>query len=506
MTIKKIFALIFLCSAFFSAVHSETYEEVEKKYLSAYNNLTARDRKALEAAHKQIMDLSDKNIRMIVMQGTYDSLPAYCKKSASASTSTATAPKATSSSPQARIANLKNENTRIAEVTNIISTYTFKGSGTKTDPLLISEPWELYALTASWNSKDDHFDSIKLGDGKKVYSANVEYIKLTKDLDFEDSLPITDFDKFSGVFDGDNFAIKNLKSTTLIFRKIEQGGIVKNLRIENTKFSPDKRIYSHPSPFCENLEGSLINCAFDGSLNFSESYDIAYSAEGSGYAIGCVSNNSSGTKALAENVKTFGCGTSSSNAAKLNDEISNWNALYYGLKNHSANSHIVSSNGKLTIAKGEPAKKAVPNRSAPGEARFSNILNAFFRYDNGGGRRTAIIENIAPFFHGTYYPTDSKFSITPSSQKANRYIFKVYEKQIDGSYKETVLDPKNATVVQIFNKNGGKYIHLRYAGYREILLYTKGSYIGANMKFSQAEYIENPTANDVAGFISSGLW
>jgi len=521
--LKKIFSIIFLFFVGFSFVYSETYEQVEKKYLSAYNNLTAQDRKAIESAHKQIMAIADKNIRMMVMSGTYDSLPAYCKKSSSSSsaksstnTKATTSTSTTTASSKNRMANLKNANTRKNELMNIISTHTFNGQGTANAPLLISEAWELYALTGSWNSRDDHYDSIKVGNGEKLYTSNVSYIKLTKDLDFENSLPFLDFDTFEGVFDGNNFAIKNVKSDYILFKKILRNGIVKNLKIENANFTiTDTNYYSHPSPFCDYLEGTLINCVFDGKFSFTKTYyDIAYSSEGNACAIGCVSNNSSQASSLANNVKLIGCGTSSSNPSSLNDEISNWNALHSSTTQFLAKNHIVSSGKKLTIEKGEPTQKTVSNKPIPRDAKFSNIATGYFRYDKN---RNAIVENIGSPFESEYWTTGSRIALIPNGKTINlgsaskkgtapTFILKLYEKQIDGSYKETILDSNKAHVVHLYNSRNSKMLHIRYKGTKELLLYTNGSLNGSNLKFSQSQYIEFPSEKEINSIISSGSW
>lgn len=548
MKLSKIIAVCVLICCL-SSGFAKTYEELEAEFYRLLEIVPSSTKKYLETSWDSVKAIEDKEIKKMILENTINTMPAdilnqlHSNGSSSGSTTAATAaaPKTTTSSVTMStkdiMKKLANKNTYLDQVQYLVANHVFNGAGTIDDPILLSEAWEMITIAYCSTAKDDRFDSIKTTGSGKIMPHSLCF-KQTKDLDFggynfvwnnyfDESESI--YDATSTVFDGNGFAIKNLTATAPLFYNISVNGLIKNLRLENADMNIQSG-YSHPSPFCEYLEGVLLNCSFEGKFNAESktSYDFAYSREQTGVVVGCVVTNSAASRGAGQGITvkaSVGSSQRSVNVNTLNDELSTWNALYYKNKNYLVENHFVMESGKAKLRSGAPAAKTIPNKSAPSGAIFSNAHSVTVStigkevYYSGFGfpGGTTILD----------WTSDSRLSfetngktIDQRGKKYPAYTLTLYTRQADGSYKSRVLDDKTAFVTDYFysGKNRGLYVRWASGGYFTLLLNQDAEnslgklYIGSSdnaiygMKIPAADRKELPAANTVKSLISSTQW
>ena len=384
-----------------------------------------------------------------------------------------------------QLKNYKMDGNTIAQLS---VTYRFNGLGTKESPFLISEPMELIIAGVVSNSMDDRFMDIYDENGDSIGPVNACY-KLVKDLDFTKypwdkpigNVAYRDQFPFTGVLDGDGHAISNLTGYAPLVECIDVNGVVKNLIIKNANIKLDKR-FNNGSPFCENNNGAIVSCSFDGSLEgVNNVYNIAYSKTKAGMAVCCFANNRKGKTSDFKDVKTFGCDKNLSDG-QLNDVLSTWNALYVYNGDTSLNSFMHVESGKLVY--GKTKDKSIPAKRLFGDSRMFKYAYSIQLSRNLFGSATKVyIDNLRLPEKTTLdmWTSDAKVklqanggSVSVGNTTVDTYSLSVNVKQADGSYKNIVLDDKNAYVGEAFDCGTVKGLTVFYdAGSSQITLLTE---------------------------------
>lgn len=141
------------------------------------------------------------------------------------------------------------------------------GTGTEDDPYQISsvEEWQLFRF--------------RVGVQNHIAYRSAWY-ELTQDLDFSQQ-PVNAtqlIDNFSGVLDGNGYAIRNLSARSManygelgLFKKVSAGGVIKNLHLENVNITGGNDVGS----LVGLLEDStLSNCTVSGTLKSENSSGV----------------------------------------------------------------------------------------------------------------------------------------------------------------------------------------------------------------------------------------
>lgn len=193
---------------------------------------------------------------------------------------------------------------KIHDKSNGVMTKSLKGAGATVEAGVIYTMPELsYAATATESlimTAADFVDFITLANGESGYDKWVNAdgeVKLGADIDLA-GVTFPQIDAFGGKFNGQGFALKNMESTLPIFHEIVQGGVLKNLVIDQScKFTPDLTTsYTHMAVIVGIGRGLIDGCVNNSDVIITGSLVNASTRFGcivaSGYALirNCVNN------------------------------------------------------------------------------------------------------------------------------------------------------------------------------------------------------------------------
>lgn len=485
MKMKRIVvAMVVLFTACVSCL-AQTDAQIRAKFQKLIDAMpTAMQKKQMEQNRDMILNIKDPNARKQI----YEMLTGSVVQTEKVIEEQNNPPE--KNSGIVKTEQLKNYKTDGKTIEQLSVTYRFKGRGTKENPFLISEPMELIIAGVVSNSMDDRYLYIYDEKGNSIGPVNACY-KLVKDLDFSKypwdkpigNVAYRDEYPFTGVLDGDGHTISNLTGYAPLIECIDVNGVVKNLIIKNANIKLDKR-FSNASPFCESNNGAIVACSFEGSLEgVNNFYNIASSNNKNGMAVCCFANNKKGKSTDFKDIKIFGCDKNLSDK-QLNDILSTWNALYVYNGDTYLNSLMNVKSGKLVY--GKPKKKDIPANSARDKS-----MTFHYAYSLVVSRNLFQLEDkvyldnlLLPIDDLSLFTSDFYVALEPNggsvvveNKKLDTYRLTIYSKQENGTFKPTVLDEGKAHIIEVYDYNSVKALHVRYnAGGKDMFLLTEDAY------------------------------
>lgn len=156
-----------------------------------------------------------------------------------------------------------------------------------------------FVLTPNLGCEDNPFLIYTISDFLSLDTYNTDYCILQQDLDFQDEEYISFISSFNGIFNGNNYTLKNISTKTYnhqgIFLMLQEDGVIKDLNIENISYESLRHSNLYMGGLVSQNYGTIENVNISNSKLTSNgpSTGIQYigGVVGVNYATGVISNS-----------------------------------------------------------------------------------------------------------------------------------------------------------------------------------------------------------------------